>query len=139
MIISFTIPGNPVAKGRPRFARRGKFISTYTPKKTQTYEDIVRWHALEARGDTPLFDGVSLSLFVHCFIGIPASWSKKKREQARIGVLDPLGRPDADNALKLVQDALNGVLYRDDGAICIATVTKKYSENPRTEVTLISS
>src|SRR4030067_3844919 len=39
--INFTVDGAPVAKGRPRFARRGKFISTYTPSKTRSYEEKV--------------------------------------------------------------------------------------------------
>ena len=38
MKIEFTVPGIPVGKGRPRFKKDG---NTYTPQKTQDYEDKV--------------------------------------------------------------------------------------------------
>lgn len=136
--LAFIIPGNPVAKGRPKFARRGNFVSTYTPKKTETYEDIVRWHALEAWQGKPLLDGVPLQLDVHCFIAVPASWSNKKRAAAldSRGAVRPIGRPDWDNFGKLVSDALNGVIYRDDSTIWDARVTKQYSDVARTEISV---
>ena len=39
--IMFTVYGEPVAKGRPRFSTRGKFPIAYTPEKTKTYESEV--------------------------------------------------------------------------------------------------
>lgn len=135
--VAFTIPGDPVGKGRPRFARVGNFVKAYTPKKTQTYEDIVRYHALEAWQGRALLDGAPIQLDVHCYIAVPASWSKKKRAAALVfGGLRPIGKPDADNFLKLVADALNGVIYRDDSAIWDARVTKQYSEVARTEISM---
>ena len=38
----FEVMGTPVAKGRPKFARRGNFVSTYTPEKTVNYENLVQ-------------------------------------------------------------------------------------------------
>ena len=40
--ISFTIPGSPVGKGRPRVSVRGGYAHAYTPEKTRTYEARVR-------------------------------------------------------------------------------------------------
>ncbi len=37
-MVNFMVEGTPVPKGRPRFARRGKFVSTYSPKTTVDYE-----------------------------------------------------------------------------------------------------
>jgi Holliday junction resolvase RusA-like endonuclease len=37
-MVTFMVEGTPVPKGRPRFARRGKFVSTYSPKTTVDYE-----------------------------------------------------------------------------------------------------
>lgn len=37
--ISFSVPGEPVGKGRPRFTRTGH---PYTPGKTGSYESLVR-------------------------------------------------------------------------------------------------
>ena len=46
------------------------------------------------------------------------------------------GRNDWDNLGKLVCDAMNGIFYEDDGQICVAMVVKRYSESPRTVVTI---
>ena len=43
-------------------------------------------------------------------------------------------RPDCDNCIKMVLDALNGVFWRDDTVICKLETEKKYSLNPRTEI-----
>lgn len=40
--ISFTVPGKPVGKQRPKFSRTFTGVRTYTPRKTQEYEDLVR-------------------------------------------------------------------------------------------------
>lgn len=36
--IRFTVKGNPFGKERPKFARRGNFVQTYTPKNTLQHE-----------------------------------------------------------------------------------------------------
>lgn len=46
-------------------------------------------------------------------------------------------RPDADNMIKLVKDALNGVFWRDDSQVQISAV-KLYSSRPRTQVEIIA-
>ncbi|MCL2076331.1 MAG: RusA family crossover junction endodeoxyribonuclease [Betaproteobacteria bacterium] len=33
MKLSFTVPGNPCGKGRPRFARKGNHMTAYTDDK----------------------------------------------------------------------------------------------------------
>lgn len=43
-------------------------------------------------------------------------------------------KPDVDNLLKFVMDAMNGVFYKDDGQIVTIIVNKFYSPNPRTEI-----
>lgn len=39
--MNFVVPGEPVGKGRPKFARRGNFVTAYTPEKTASYENLV--------------------------------------------------------------------------------------------------
>jgi len=46
--ISFTIPGEPVAKGRARSCVRNGHIAHYTPEKTALYENLVRLAAQQA-------------------------------------------------------------------------------------------
>ena len=41
--VIFTVPGQPVGKGRAKAARRGKFVTFYTPEKTASYESLVAY------------------------------------------------------------------------------------------------
>ncbi|MDR1647770.1 MAG: RusA family crossover junction endodeoxyribonuclease, partial [Zoogloeaceae bacterium] len=64
--------------------------------------------------------------------GEPASWSKKKRGAA-LGnprAILPAKRPDLDNVVKSVCDAMNGVVFRDDAQIVRLTAEKIYAECP---------
>lgn len=47
-------------------------------------------------------------------------------------------RPDLSNLIKFYEDALNGVLWRDDVLICEIKAFKKYDEYERTEINIIS-
>ena len=46
-------------------------------------------------------------------------------------------RPDTDNLVKLVKDALTGVYWKDDSQVQIGGAFKLYSHTPRTEVELL--
>ena len=50
--------------------------------------------------------------------------------------LRPNKKPDADNVIKLVADALNEVAYKDDTQIIELECRKFYSNIPRMEITL---
>lgn len=119
-MISFTVPGTPVAKGRPRFARAGRHVRTFTPEKTVAFQDRVRLFASEA-GVTPLEGPVSLAVY--------AWWPM--RGQPRKRVPRPAEwkgtKPDADNVGKAVADALNGIAYRDDSQVARLTVHTFYA------------
>ena len=54
--VIFQVDGTPVPKGRPRFARRGKFVSTYSPKTTVDYESKVSDAAKQAMGSQKPLD-----------------------------------------------------------------------------------
>ena len=60
-IIAFTIPGQPVAKGRPRACIRGGKVATYTPDNTARYENLVKLAAQEAMKGLPPIGGQGVS------------------------------------------------------------------------------
>ena len=62
---------------------------------------------------------------------IPESWSKKKKKEMN-GQFKPT-RPDTDNYIKFVLDALTPY-YKDDALMVHVIAYKRYSDNPRTEV-----
>jgi Holliday junction resolvase RusA-like endonuclease len=132
-MVTFKVDGTPVPKGRARYARRGNFISTYTPEKTRTYETLIKDAAIEAMGASePLETPVSLYLYIR--VPIPKSCTKKRLEAIDNGSEKPTKKPDASNILKSVEDGMNGVVYHDDSQIINIHVTKVYSTLPGVDI-----
>jgi Holliday junction resolvase RusA-like endonuclease len=128
-MIAFTIPGQPVAKGRPKFARRGAHVVAYTPAKTASYENLVKLAATTAMcGAQPTAAPVALSVTLN--LQIPASWSKKRRDAAVAGAICATKKPDADNVLKGIKDGCNGIVWADDAQVVRIVLDKRYSETP---------
>jgi Holliday junction resolvase RusA-like endonuclease len=134
-IITITVPGVPVAKGRPQLTTRGKFARAYTPAKTRRYEDLIKIAAADVMQDCPPIEG-ALLLTVTAYVPMPKSLSKKARLEALDGIRKPVTRPDADNYAKACLDGCNGVLFRDDSQVTDLIVRKRYSERPRLVITL---
>lgn len=131
--VSFTIPGTPLGKGRPRFARRGNFVTAYTPEKTASYENLVKLAASEAMKGRAVIDG-AVSVWIGLYVTPPASWSQKKQRSALNGGIFPTSKPDLDNCIKGIFDACNEIVWRDDKQAVELTVMKKYSEMARAVV-----
>ena len=137
MNITFTVPGAAVGKGRPKAARRGKFITMYTPEKTASYENLVKIKAQEAMEGKPPIEGACLlQLAIHA--PIPASWSEKKKKGAVDGSVRATSKPDIDNVLKGICDAMNGIVFIDDKQIVGCTITKAYGLTPQALVAVTS-
>lgn len=128
----FCVPGVPQAKGRPKFARRGKFVQTYTPDKTVQAEQTLVARALAFRPEAPF--ACPLRVVAQFVMPIPESWSKKKRALADAGAMPHTAKPDLDNLVKLVKDALNGVFWLDDKQIFSFTASKYYGPVPETHI-----
>ena len=128
----FTIPGEVIPQGRPRFARTRTGVRTYDPAKSREYKTFVQWSTRELCPAEPL-DG-PLSVRIVEYRAIPASWSKKRREEALSGIIRPTGRPDMDNVIKAILDSLNGRMWRDDSQVVSLHAEKRYGEIPRAEV-----
>ena len=129
--LEFTIPGEPMAKQRPRMTKEG---ITYTPKKTVSYENLVK-EMYYSRYAGVMLEG-EIELVVRAYMKVPKSVSKKKREAMLKGEIRPTKKPDWDNVGKIVADSLNNIAYDDDSQIVRAVVEKYYSDLPRVEVEL---
>lgn len=131
--VRFIVPGKPQGKGRPRAARRGSFVTMYTDKKTVSYESTVALFAGQAMAGRPLVDGpVAVDMYI--VLPIPPSWSKKKQALAVSGRLLPTVKPDADNVVKAVFDAINTVVWRDDTQVVDLNVRRRYGATPGVHV-----
>jgi Holliday junction resolvase RusA-like endonuclease len=109
-----TLPIKARPKGRPRFAVRGKFVSTYTDAKTKQYESDLRALIKESYQEAPMDGALSLTLIFNL---------KRPRSVKRAC---PTVRPDIDNYVKSVMDAANGILYHDDSQVCELICKKQY-------------
>ena len=132
-MVTFKVDANPVGKQRARYARRGNFVQTYTPDKTRNYEALIRDAAIEAMGASePLETPVSLYLYIR--VPIPKSCTKKRLEAISNGSEKPIKKPDSSNILKSVEDAMNGVVYKDDCQIINHHMTRVYSSLPGVDI-----
>ena len=109
-----------VPKARPRFTRSGH---VYTSQATKVFESHLRSIAAKSIANP-------LSGAVH--VGVVFNIKKAKSSKLE----RPTKRPDLDNLLKSVLDALNGVAYNDDSQILEIFTEKKFSENDSIEITV---
>jgi len=114
----------PTPKGRPQTVRRGNKSITYTPHKTAHAESLIREAVL---GLKQYFEkGVPLYLEATFFLPRPASTPKK--------IQLPAKRPDIDNLVKTLTDALEGFVYANDSQITTELLKKRYGSPPRIEL-----
>ena len=135
--VTISLAGTPQGKGRARAFQRGGHIGHYTPEKTRTYEGMIRTAAMQELGhmaQLPFNEPVEFIL--RAIFPVPASWSERKRQQAITGEIKPGKKPDLDNIAKAWNDALNGVVYRDDSLICRMTLDKRYGPQALVVVTV---
>ena len=119
--IAFTIPGRVGGKGRPRVSMRGRYPVVHSDPKTVNAEAMVRDFANRAMNGRPTLDGpVDLQIII--LQEPPQSWSRRRREQTKWIT----GRPDLDNVAKLIGDALNGIVWRDDAQVASLRIQRCY-------------
>ena len=132
-MVNFMVEGTPVPKGRPRFARRGKFVSTYSPKTTVDYETKVSEAARLAMGSSePLQTPVGA--YIYITLPIPASYSKKRIQACLSGEERPTKKSDIDNFCKAIFDGMNGIVFLDDSQVVSLHSTKVYGTVGMVEV-----
>ncbi|MFT7880952.1 MAG: RusA family crossover junction endodeoxyribonuclease [Sulfurimonas sp.] len=106
----------PKAAPRPRVTRRG----TYNPRDYTDYKSTI---ALVAKQKFTKKD-TALAMQIDFFFKKPKSWSKKKKENPPYHTF----KPDVDNLIKGVKDALNGIAYRDDAQVVSVHGRKQYAD-----------
>lgn len=125
MLIEFSVPSIPVAQPRQRhriIQSAGRaFASNYTPKDSpvNAFKAAVQLAASNALGSSPPLD-CPIRMDVVFVFPRPANVRKKDGN----GRLPHTGKPDRDNLMKSLQDAMNGIAYRDDSLIYDGRITK---------------
>ncbi len=122
MEISFTVYMDPVPKNHAKVYPTAHGIRGTQPQRVRTAEALIR-HAAWEQGDSfPAGMAIKADIIL-CM-------SRPKKCQRVL----PTIRPDWDNLGKLISDAMNKIVYDDDGQLTDVRVRKRYSEEPRVEV-----
>lgn len=138
--LHFTIPGVPVAQPRARAISAGSgHARLYEAKKEHpihTFKATAKLTAREKFTGAPLTEPLVLS--VQFVFPRPKRLQRKRDPAWRLPKPD---KPDADNLLKAVMDALNEVVWADDRQIFQVTNLSKWyaavGESPKTVVMVI--
>jgi len=118
----------PPTKHRPRFGKG----HAYKTDANRDWENKIAHIWREKYGQCKL-DGY-LYLAVYVYFPVNKRDALKTKENKLLNKLRPNKKPDADNTLKLVADALNGVAYTDDQQITTMYCTKRYDKQSRLEI-----
>lgn len=132
----FTVPGAIVGKGRPRFTTfkvfdkvKNKYVTrvkVYTPQTTVDYEQKIAMHY---RKTTTYKSNKALRVKIFAYREIPKSTTKKLRGWLLDKTFLCTVKPDIDNIIKVVLDALNNVAYYDDIQVCELVIIREFAEN----------
>jgi len=125
----YTIPGPCIPKGRARITTIDGRPRAFTPAKTEKYESYDRMVVaaeMKQRGIVITDGAVKMSIYISK--AIPKSTPKKTAAMMKSGEIRPTKKPDVDNYIKSICDALNGVAYVDDSQIVEIRCRKYYDD-----------
>lgn len=159
--IHFEVPGNPKAQKRHkphvRAYGKGKYhIHSEDPSESDKADFLALCR--DNAPEKPIEGAVVL--YVVFWMPIPKGTSQKKVKGMRLNFYDGmepegvtsflskygldkmppsfhLKRPDYDNLVKMVKDALTGIYWKDDSQVQGGGTFKIYSHRPRTEIEII--
>jgi len=136
IVLNIAIDGQPVAKGRPRARVNGRIAVMYTPKPTVEWERSAGYQMIAGAHEMGV-DGVPLRLDV---VAVGKRPQRLMRQKDHFGRIYRMAKPDGDNVLKIVADALQkcGVV-KDDKSIVEWSISSVYAakdEDPCVEVVL---
>lgn len=131
-MIRIVIPGKPQGKasvrGRVVTPKVGKqFVAARNTDQTRNAMAFVRLLAMSVMQGRPPLDG-PVRIDATLVYAMPERFSKVMRRNALEGHVLPTVKPDASNWLKLIEDALNGVVFVDDKDVCDVSIRKVYGE-----------
>lgn len=126
MIYEFEVIGDIKGKERPRI--NTYTCTAYTPNNTKDYENLIKqYFKIKYPRYVPLENRVSVKIMA--YFKIPKSTTKKDKALIEEGKLSPTKKPDIDNIVKIILDALNKMAFKDDNQITKLEIEKFYTED----------
>lgn len=136
--VTFQVPGKPQGKARARttYNPHLKRTVSYTPENDLLYENLIKAMYMQAAEGMQFDKETPVTLRIVARFEPPKSASKKRQQQMLSGELPPLKKPDIDNIVKVVADALNGAAYHDDKQVIFTVAKKAYSAVEGLDITV---
>ena len=119
-VFVFRVFGLPVAQARPRAFVLHGHASVYDPKTSRSWKETVRAQAIDAWrpcGESAWSGAIQLDLVF--FLPRPKTLPKRVTYHTK--------RPDLDNLVKPIKDALRGLVYLDDSQVNLLKARKLYA------------
>jgi Holliday junction resolvase RusA-like endonuclease len=130
----FIVLGEVKAQGRPRFARMGKFVKAYDPADSRQNKQNIRAQVV-AQHPVMIDRDQAILLHVQAYLQRPKAHYGKKGLKESAPMMH-INRPDSDNIMKAIKDALSGVCWQEDCQVCDERIIKLYGEVPKTIITV---
>lgn len=129
---SFIVLGEPQSQGRHRtraFVAGGRAIAqTYEAKKDKINKGNIRAQVVIQKPGPVMFtgNGKGIALNILFYLPRPKNHYGKKGNLLPSAPADHTTKPDLDNLVKAVMDALTGICWEDDKQIASQIVIKSY-------------
>ena len=136
--IEFVVPGKPQGKARARtfYNDRMGRMQSITPEKTVLYENLVKLcYSQVAKGES--MDEGALEVDVDAVFTLPSSVPKWRKANMLAGREFPTVKPDMDNIIKVILDALNGLAYSDDKKVAVVVGQKRFGKEEQVSVHIL--
>ena len=128
MGFEFEVIGDIKGKARPRV--NTYTCKAYTPENTKDYEMLIKqYFKLKYPRYVPLENRVAVKIVAQ--FKIPKTATKKDKALIEEGKISPTKKPDIDNIIKIILDALNKMAFKDDNQITKIEVEKIYGEEEK--------
>ena len=124
MVYEFEVIGDIKGKARPRV---NTYTGTaYTPTGTKDYENLIKqYFKVKYPRYEPLDGRVAIKIIA--YFEVTKNTTKKDKKLIEERLLSPTKKPDIDNIVKIILDALNKMEFKDDNQITKIEVEKKYA------------
>ena len=128
MVYEFEVIGDIKGKARPRV---NTYTGTaYTPTGTKDYENLIKqYFKVKYPRYEPLDGRVAIKIIA--YFEVTKNTTKKDKKLIEEGLLSPTKKPDIDNIVKIILDALNKMAFKDDNKITKLEVEKLYGSEEK--------
>lgn len=122
--VEFRVAGLPATQGSKTIGKTkdGRaFVRDSNPRGLREWRRAVRDGAERAMRGRELLDADGLALRLTCVFSLQRPMSRPKRHHY------PDKRPDLSKLVRAAEDAMKGIVWRDDSQVCEQVARKRYA------------